>query len=552
MCYNTDVREKKSKGADCGKVRLVKMKKYPIEKILFLLLVCLGITALVKAYNSSQVEMIERLEQNVLSEEDWEITMPDRGGKEYSRRVPEELKGELVLAVSGYHSMVKVLAEGKEIYFSEDPYRENGIFWSFIRLPDTIRGQTLTLQFFGYEDGTVRGINPRIYLGEHNVVFLRILQENIMETLIGTIITLVGVSVCVTGILIRKRVNAATRKGLLALGNFIFLTGIWMITDSRILQFVTGRAALITLVSFLSFMLMPYFILIFIGEMMIYKKKSIMLFGRLYLLNAAVCLFCYIFRILPLYKTLLSVHILIVVSIGLIVKNGILEIRNFKNKEMKKIMMGMLLMIAFGIAALICFYVNNSLNYSLLYGAGIALFILCLLGAAADRLRYYFITSASAEEYQKIAHIDNMTRMGNRMAFAKQQAGSRWQENKSCIIMDINNLKAANDKYGHREGDSLIIDAAECIQTAFGGIGKCYRIGGDEFAVLLDTSSEETILWGIEKMQQQAELKSNGRRVPVEIAYGYAIQGENITSFEELFHAADTKMYERKHKMKKN
>lgn len=535
---------------------VIKVKKYPLKKILLLLLTCLSAVALIKAYRVSPVETITRLEQDILSKDSWEEKQTAEGQEanymEYSCRVPENMGENLVLAVSGYHSQVKVFMEGKELYSYEDPYREKGICWCFTELPGTALGQVLTLQISGYGSNPTRNVDPAVYLGEHNAVFIKILKENVLGPFLGTAVVLAGIVVCVISILMRRRVDVSVRKGLSALGYFISITGIWMITDSRLLQFVTGRVALITLVSFLTFMLMPYFLLVFIAKMMIYRKKSVVLLSRLYLLNMAICLFLYLFRILPLFKTLIGVHVLLLVSIGIVMKNVVLEIHNFKNKEMKKIALGLILLVVLGITALVCFYINPSSDYSVLYGMGIVLFIVCLLGAAVDRLRYYFITSASAEEYQEIAHTDTMTHMGNRMAFTKQQADKNWQENKSCIVLDINNLKATNDKYGHGEGDRLIIDAAECIQTAFGAIGKCYRVGGDEFAVLMSTSSEEEILSGIEKMKQQAELKNNSRKIPVEMAYGYAIRQKTTTAFEDLFNEADAKMYARKQKMKED
>ena len=50
--------------------------------------------------------------------------------------------------------------------------------------------------------------------------------------------------------------------------------------------------------------------------------------------------------------------------------------------------------------------------------------------------------------------------------------------------MDVNGLKYANDTFGHQAGDELIKAAANAIKKAFGASGNCFRIGGDEFAVI--------------------------------------------------------------------
>lgn len=201
--------------------------------------------------------------------------------------------------------------------------------------------------------------------------------------------------------------------------------------------------------------------------------------------------------------------------------------------------------------ALAFFYYNQSSLYAVFYGVGIFIFMMCLIGAGVDRLHYYLLASASAKKYQEIAYMDIMTHMGNRMAFLKQQeTGNDWEKG-SCMVLDINDLKLTNDQYGHQEGDRLIVDAADCIQSAFASLGKCYRIGGDEFAVILATTSEEEILSGIEKLKLRVKQKSIGRIVPVKIAYGYAVRRPETESFQDLFNEADANMYARKQKMKK-
>lgn len=62
--------------------------------------------------------------------------------------------------------------------------------------------------------------------------------------------------------------------------------------------------------------------------------------------------------------------------------------------------------------------------------------------------------------------------------------------NAALIFMDVDGLKHTNDLYGHNAGDELIISAAQCIKNVFAAYGKCYRIGGDEFCVLIFDSIE--------------------------------------------------------------
>ena len=58
-------------------------------------------------------------------------------------------------------------------------------------------------------------------------------------------------------------------------------------------------------------------------------------------------------------------------------------------------------------------------------------------------------------------------------------------------MMDLNGLKEANDNIGHEAGDELIIGASKCMDNAFSGLGRTYRVGGDEFVALLRGTREE-------------------------------------------------------------
>ena len=51
--------------------------------------------------------------------------------------------------------------------------------------------------------------------------------------------------------------------------------------------------------------------------------------------------------------------------------------------------------------------------------------------------------------------------------------------------MDLNGLKRANDSFGHVAGDELIQAAADCMKNSFSEHGKVYRVGGDEFVVII-------------------------------------------------------------------
>ena len=95
------------------------------------------------------------------------------------------------------------------------------------------------------------------------------------------------------------------------------------------------------------------------------------------------------------------------------------------------------------------------------------------------------------------ANIDFMTKTGNTRAYFAEK--NKLQESINdgtadfaVVIFDINGLKKYNDNLGHERGDMLITAAADALKKTFANF-KIYRIGGDEFAVIIPGAEEKSI-----------------------------------------------------------
>ena len=154
-------------------------------------------------------------------------------------------------------------------------------------------------------------------------------------------------------------------------------------------------------------------------------------------------------------------------------------------------------------------------------------------------------------ELEKMAYTDALTGIGNRAAFSREMTALDEQEQAACVIADVNNLKVGNDRYGHEEGDQLIRDAAECIGEVFRESGICYRIGGDEFCILIREGNSAQIVDCIQRLQELTAEKNKSRKMPLTIACGYAIRENAQETMEQVFNRADEMMYDVKFRMKK-
>ena len=112
-----------------------------------------------------------------------------------------------------------------------------------------------------------------------------------------------------------------------------------------------------------------------------------------------------------------------------------------------------------------------------------------------------------------------------------------------------------NDNQGHEKGDELITLTADIIQKSFGKFGKSYRIGGDEFCVLITgLSLQEKYDEGLCAFQHLIDAANRTKKYTfeVQIANGFCIcdtlEKEKIDAAVML---ADTSMYENKSLLKK-
>lgn len=154
-------------------------------------------------------------------------------------------------------------------------------------------------------------------------------------------------------------------------------------------------------------------------------------------------------------------------------------------------------------------------------------------------------------ELEKTAYSDALTQLGNRALFTRDLISLEQDQSASCVVADVNNLKPCNDRYGHKAGDAMLADAADCIQKAFERIGTCYRIGGDEFCVLIRDGNEKEILGTIERLQTLIADKNLYRNMPLSLACGYAVRENLNESMEQVFNRSDEMMYDVKYRMKK-
>lgn len=119
----------------------------------------------------------------------------------------------------------------------------------------------------------------------------------------------------------------------------------------------------------------------------------------------------------------------------------------------------------------------------------------------------------------------------------------------AVILLDLNNFKEINDQLGHPVGDAVLIHAARRIENVLDKTDKLSRFGGDEYFVYISQAEEtEKMLQVIQKIKSEVSVPMMVEEHVIElsVAAGYAVYPDDGRTFEELYLAADVKMYEDK------
>ena len=158
------------------------------------------------------------------------------------------------------------------------------------------------------------------------------------------------------------------------------------------------------------------------------------------------------------------------------------------------------------------------------------------------------IRTQSEEKYRFIAYHDSMTKLLNRRSLFERAEESllAYPQNKHAFIfMDINFFKSINDRYGHSEGDRLLITTADRLKEVY--TENCFvaRFGGDEFVVFIQNTSKEEVDSYLQKMYQRFEedYLIKGTKNKIELSHGQAIYPDDGTNLDTLIKIADDRMY---------
>ena len=342
------------------------------------------------------------------------------------------------------------------------------------------------------------------------------------------------------------------------LGVITMMLSLWTNSSIVLLQIFTGNSAALRIIDYTVLCLLPVPILIFVASFTQNgKNKLLQFFIVLSLLNFLCQAIGVPLDLFDYTQVMFIDHLMLVLGLLLITYLIVKAIREkMIDRSQCSYLIGALGVIAFtGMTDMVRYYIVRSEDSYFVTRIGLVLFVVILTFYEFKQFVTGRMKLRETEVMQRLAMEDILTGLNNRTAFIyyEKELLSR-QEGKCLFIhLDVNFLKKVNDTYGHAEGDRHIIAAANVIRESFGEYGRCFRVGGDEFFVIIEGDScQENYEKSAPKFKAlQSEYNENEKPpVPLCIAHGTAEYDCASYNPEEAEKLADSRMYEDKKSIK--
>lgn len=144
---------------------------------------------------------------------------------------------------------------------------------------------------------------------------------------------------------------------------------------------------------------------------------------------------------------------------------------------------------------------------------------------------------------EMILQVDAVTRLLNRRCYDVNitDMGPR----AVILFFDIDKFKQVNDTYGHSVGDICLRNVAQRLRSVYGKYGLCYRIGGDEFCVILRDGIEKTDDLNAQFVSAIKAVQEKDSRMP-DVSIGFSYYDAAVSHIQHVIEEADAMLYRNK------
>ena len=396
----------------------------------------------------------------------------------------------IVVLALGMESQLRLRREEEErLSLEREKMQSDRLLQSMSRIVD--RYSIVNLDTDRYRYSELRLSEP--VLGTAPAVTGRHIQSSLFS--IGMMLAMLVLAVLALLIFFYMSFFGIRERRFLDVAVFLLLCSLWCLTDSGLYQIYGRDTAAGSVISFYAFMTMPV-------PMVHFVRNTVS--GRLRLVpDVCIALFCAnalaqgaAYRLLgvPFIAMLPLTHLLLTAGVAAMLTVLFRSYREQPAPQLRLRIEAFAALGAFGVAALVLYWLLHIYWYDAVYQFGVLLFIILLLygliSQAVEDMRFHMEHRISHEMQRE----DRMTGLPNRRAFEEYmeriRTGKAGCRDAVLTYIRLEGLNERNDRFGLQAGDESVIAAAQCVADfcraceEAGESVLCFRTGGNEFALI--------------------------------------------------------------------
>ena len=546
------------------------MKTLYRYRTLILTMIILGVFITFGAVYHHGGHRLELVDANPLSEEwkdhatntffdlpyDFDLEANETHG--FSLILPEDFKHPQYILIRGSLQDV-VVAIGGNIIYSHDLREEDkgtpyASLWYYIPVPEDSDGLELTV-FLSTPFEAMSGKVNEVYYGSYHDLNAHIFINYGQALVVGVLTLVIGFAI----VLISLFIDKIKDNNVVYLGIFAIILALWMISESRALQFFIDSQYILGGLSYYALAVLPI-------PMAVYLKRNILkdyvkilhgviVFWILWFIGIIIF---QEFDIMGFFESVVITQSALLLSVLLTFVLLILNLKKHpKHQPTKTFMAYFAVFAAIGLLEFVSFVLEDFDLISVFIQGIVVIFMFVLFSRYIMILNRNYHIRVERETLEKMAYIDKLTGSKNRHAFEEDLEllfnHSQSKKQLKIVYFDFDDLKNINDNFGHDVGDQILKDGYQMIENTFGELGKCYRIGGDEFSCIFVGITNKLYQQQASLFNEKVTEYNTDKDYKFSVSYGIAAyQLESDAKPKDLVKRADHKMYLEKEKNKKN
>lgn len=485
---------------------------------------------------------------------------------EIKTKLPKDIISTSTFIIRSWHSSLDVFIDGNKIYsYGEKRFKNKDMMGSgyhFVNVLPMHSNKTITVRMHVAINNAFKNIEFFKLCKKNNSVYY-LFYPDALSIYVSLFMILFGIIGCICSLFFLKD-PLFSNKYIFYVFMTSFLAGLWINCGSGFFHFISNNYEVGNFLEFFSLYLVvfSYFLAILKIKNINIKNKFINFVELLYVFFLICAFSMHFLRIVYLPSLLPIMHFFMVLVMIAILYTLTKNYSNQKKYE-KILLWGNVGSIVLALVQLIIFnfdfyfgnFFINSFNKSFFIIIAFLIMIISLFVSYTVKLYEIRNFEREVDILKQYAYKDNLTNLSNRKTGIDFLSNlTKNKVNYTIIMFDLNDLKKANDNYGHERGDILLRDFSDCIRMVFPN-ERCEKIryGGDEFLVILREYKDKEIKRYLAKLNKIIDKKNENSKddIVISAAYGIAKNTEvKNNDYKEVINVADRRMYEHKKIMK--